>query len=87
MAFFVWGRICDCTRIFDCLRLGAHHAILNRILAAKEYYMSRSLIVALAAIGFLSACIAEPVSPPPAPIFGGAHSDSIGFTSIGREPY
>lgn len=69
------------------LRLDAHHAILTDILAAKEYHMSRSIVFALAAIGFLSACAGSGLTPPPAPVFGGVHSDSVGFTSVGHEPY
>ena len=45
------------------------------------------LIAALTLAGLLSACNGTLVGPPPAPVFGGTYSDSIGFTHVGFEPY
>ncbi|MGJ8617243.1 MAG: hypothetical protein ACSHWS_10410 [Sulfitobacter sp.] len=45
--------------------------------------MPRSIIFALMTFGLLSACSGKLGGPPPAPIFGGTYSHSIGFTGVG----
>ncbi|MGJ8625792.1 MAG: hypothetical protein ACSHXB_02425 [Sulfitobacter sp.] len=47
--------------------------------------MPRTIIFALISSGLLSACASVPGGPPPAPVFGGTHSQSIGFTGVGTE--
>jgi hypothetical protein len=49
--------------------------------------MTRSILLALTTFGLLSACAQSIVTPPPAPVFGGQYSQSIGFTGIGPEPF
>ncbi|QFT57292.1 hypothetical protein FIU94_00525 [Sulfitobacter sp. THAF37] len=44
-------------------------------------------IAALTLAGLISACTGEIGGPPPAPVFGGAYSHSIGFTGVGTEPF
>jgi len=45
------------------------------------------MIAALTLVGLLSACTGKLGGPPPAPVFGGTYSDSVGFTSVGYEPF
>jgi hypothetical protein len=49
--------------------------------------MTTRLIAALIAIAFVSACNGVLGGPPPAPVFGGTYSDSVGFTGIDGEGY
>jgi len=57
------------------------------ILAAKEHNMPRTIIFALMTFGLLSACSGKIGGPPPAPIVGGAYSQSVGFTGVGAYNY
>jgi hypothetical protein len=45
------------------------------------------MIAALTLVGLLSACTGKLGGAPPAPIFGGTYSNSVGFTHIGTEPF
>ncbi|MGJ5619768.1 hypothetical protein [Sulfitobacter sp. MF3-043] len=45
--------------------------------------MPRLLIFALMSVGLLSACAGKLGGPPPAPVFGGKYSQSVGFTGVG----
>lgn len=68
------------------LRRIGQAAIVGRSQAAKEHDMSK-MIAALTLVGLLSACTGKLGGPPPAPVFGGTYSDSVGFTSVGYEPF
>lgn len=67
------------------LRPDAHNAIVTPILAAKEHDMPRSLIFALTTTVLLSACAGQIVGPPPAPVYGGTYSTSVGFAGLGGD--
>ncbi|WP_156874861.1 hypothetical protein [Sulfitobacter alexandrii] len=45
------------------------------------------MIAVLTLVGLVSACNGKLGGPPPAPIYGGAYSHSIGFTGVGTEPF
>lgn len=47
--------------------------------------MQRSVILALMTFSLLSACAGKLGGPPPAPVFGGTYSNSIGFTGVGGD--
>jgi hypothetical protein len=49
--------------------------------------MPRSVILALMTFSLLSACAGKLGGPPPAPVFGGAYSKSIGFTGVGSDTF
>ncbi|WP_370401915.1 hypothetical protein [Sulfitobacter sp. JB4-11] len=48
--------------------------------------MTIKLIAAAITVASLSACAGELGGPPPAPIEGGAYSNSVGFTGISYQP-
>ena len=48
--------------------------------------MTIKLIAAAVTIASLSACAGQLGGPPPAPIEGGAYSNSVGYTGISYQP-
>lgn len=48
--------------------------------------MTIKLIAAAIAVSFVSACAGQLGGPPPAPIEGGAYSQSVGFTGVSYQP-
>ena len=48
--------------------------------------MKTRFIVTVTALSLVSACAGQLGGPPPAPIEGGAYSNSVGFTGISYSP-
>lgn len=48
--------------------------------------MKTKLIASVVAATLVSACAGELGGPPPAPIEGGAYSNSVGFTGVSYQP-
>jgi hypothetical protein len=49
--------------------------------------MRLRLISLLTLAALVAGCAGKLGGPPPAPVFGGTYSQSVGFTGIGREPF